>query len=73
MVHSSCFTKKLSRISVDQAADFVIVIEADAVSVGDGHQEKIEQDLHGGQITKKPASDKTMVDPTERSLNLTNP
>ncbi len=59
--------------NLDQAAYFVIMIEADPVSVGNGHQKKIEQDLHGGKIPKKSAGDKTMIDPAERSLNLTDP
>jgi hypothetical protein len=49
------------------------MVEADPVSVGNGHQKKIEQGLHSGQIPKEPASDKAMVNPTEGSLNLPDP
>jgi hypothetical protein len=49
------------------------MVEADAVSVGNTHQEKIEQDLHGRQISNEPAGDKTMVDPAEGPVNLTDP
>ena len=53
----SCISQR-GETNLDQTAYFVIVIEADPVPVGNGHQKKVKKDLHGGQIPKKPAGDK---------------
>ena len=56
-----------------KAAYSVIMIEADAVSIGDSNQEKIEKDLYGGQILEESPGDKAMVDPAKRVFNLAEP
>src|SRR4030042_2927255 len=48
------------------------MIEAESISIRDRDQEKVEQDLHYGEIRQKPSGDKTVIDPAEGALDLSD-
>jgi hypothetical protein len=62
-----------SEIDLEQAGDAVIVIEAESIAVRDRDQEKVEQDLQGGEIRQEPCGDKAVIDPAEGPFDFAGP
>jgi hypothetical protein len=46
------------------------MIKAQSISVRNGDQKKVEKDFQGGEISQKSSRDKTMIDPAEGTLDL---
>jgi hypothetical protein len=46
------------------------MIKAQSISVRNSDQKKIKKDFQGGEISQKSSRDKTMIDPTEGTLDL---
>jgi hypothetical protein len=60
------------KIDLQKAGDSVVIIEAQSVSIRNGHQKKIEKDFQGRQVLQKPSCNEPMVDPAERTFDLSN-
>jgi hypothetical protein len=48
------------------------VIKAQAISIRNSDQKKIEKDFQGGKISQETLCDKAMIDPAERAFNLSD-
>jgi len=46
------------------------MIKAQSVSVRNSDQKKIKKDFQGGEVSQKSSRDKTMIDPAEGTLDL---
>ena len=60
------------QIDLQKRSHAIIVIEAQAVTIRDGDQKEIEENLDHGKLMEEPSSDKTMIDPTEGAFDLSN-
>jgi hypothetical protein len=46
------------------------MVKTQSVSVRNSDQKKIKKDFQGGEVSQEPSSDKTMIDPTKGTLDL---
>ena len=61
------------QIHFEQAADALIGIEAEAVTIGYGNQEQIEGNFGGSELFEESCGNEAMVDPTKGALDCTKP
>jgi hypothetical protein len=62
-----------SQIDLQKGGDSVVVIETQSISIRNGNQEKIKNNLEGGKVSQKPPCDETVIDPAEGPFNLSDP
>jgi hypothetical protein len=64
---------KGGQIHFEKAANAVIGIEAEAVTVGHGNQEQIEGNFGGSELVEESCGNETMVDPDKGALDCAKP
>jgi len=57
------------QIDLQKGGDSVVMIETQSISVRDGHQEEVKNNLDGGKISQESTGDKPVIDPTEGTFN----
>jgi hypothetical protein len=73
------FTQSLAGVSkggqihFEKAADAVIGIEAEAVTISHGNQEQIEGNFGGSELFEESTGNEAMVDPAKGALNCAKP
>jgi hypothetical protein len=64
---------KGGQIHFEQAADALIGIEAEAVTIGYGNQEQIEGNFGGREVFEESCGNEAMVDPAKGALDCAKP
>ena len=59
-------------VDLQKAGHSVIMIKAQSISVRNGDQKEIEKHFDHGEVVEKSFGNKTVVDPTEGALDLSN-
>jgi hypothetical protein len=48
------------------------MIETQSISIRDGDQEKVKDNLDGGKVSQEPTGDETVIDPAEGAFDLSD-
>ena len=48
------------------------MIETQSISIRDGDQEKVKNNLDGGKVSQEPTGDETVIDPAGGAFDLSN-
>jgi hypothetical protein len=61
-----------NQIDLQKGGDSVVMIETQSISIRDGDQEKVKNNLDGGKVSQKSIGDETVIDPTEGAFDLSD-
>jgi hypothetical protein len=61
-----------NEVDLQEAGDAVVMVETESMAVRDGDQEKVEQDLQGGEVQKESTGDQAVIDPAEGAIDFSD-